>query len=83
MQVVLQSGLDDPLDKEEELQDQMENLPYLCRFQYEESCKYICGLLDPVVDAFSKCKADASYSLYLIHIVTPTIHAFSKCGCCP
>ena len=56
VQVVIQSGLDDPLDREEELQDQMENLPYLCRFQYEESCKYLCGLMDPVVDAFSQCK---------------------------
>ena len=55
VQVVLQGGLEDPLDKEEELQDQMDSLPYLCRFQYDDTCTYICGILDPVIEAFSSC----------------------------
>ena len=55
VQVVLQGGLEDPLDKEEELQDQMDSLPYMCRFQYEKTCAYICGLLDPCIEAFTTC----------------------------
>ena len=56
VQVVLRGGLEDPLDKEEELQDQMDSLPYLCRFQYENTCTYVCGLLDPTIEAFSQCE---------------------------
>ena len=55
MQVVLQTGEDDPLDKEAELHDQMESIPFLCRYQYDRSCPYICQKLDPIMDAFAKC----------------------------
>ena len=58
VQVVAQGGLEDPLDKEEELQDQMDSLPYLCRFQYENTCTYITGLLDPTIKAFTSCEPD-------------------------
>lgn len=74
VKVVIQSGLEDPLDKDEELQDQMENLPYLCRFQYEESCKYICGLMDPIVDAFSKCR-DPCLSLPCDYLKDKGVHS--------
>uniref|UniRef100_A0A061RU54 Ran-binding protein n=1 Tax=Tetraselmis sp. GSL018 TaxID=582737 RepID=A0A061RU54_9CHLO len=52
---VLQNGVaDDPLDNEEQLQDQMDSLPYLCRFQYEKMSKYICSIMDPILSAFSE-----------------------------
>lgn len=34
----------------------MESLPFLCRFQYDQSCPYICNKLDPLMEAFAKCK---------------------------
>ena len=40
---------EDPLDNEEAVQEQMDSLPYLCRFQYEETAKFICGLMDPLI----------------------------------
>ena len=37
MQAVLESQLaDDPLDNDEQLQDHMDSLPYLCRFQVKK-----------------------------------------------
>lgn len=71
VQVVAQGGLEDPLDKEEELQDQMDSLPYLCRFQYENTCTYITGLLDPTIKAFTSCEPDTPPSL--------ARHAYSRC----
>eukprot|EP00951_Prasinocladus_malaysianus_P012227 scaffold91009_cov49-Prasinocladus_malaysianus.AAC.1 len=52
---VLQNGAsDDPLDNDEQLQDQLDSLPYLCRFQYDKMSKYICSLMDPVITAYSE-----------------------------
>ena len=42
-QAVLQNNLaEDPLDNEEQLQDQLDSLPYLCRFQVPP-CALICS----------------------------------------
>lgn len=52
---VLQSGVgDDPLDNDEQLQDQLDSLPYLCRFQYEKMSKYLCSLMDPIINSYSE-----------------------------
>ena len=52
---VLQNGVsDDPLDNDEQLQDQLDSLPYLCRFQYEKMSKYLCELMDPIINAYSE-----------------------------
>lgn len=79
VQVVIQGGLEDPLDKEEELQDQMDSLPYLCRFQYENTCTYICSLLDPVIETFSNCEhlaaLPAACSLAPLVILEPSARA--------
>lgn len=41
--------IEDPLENEEQLQDQLESLPYLCRFQYEKMSQYICSVFDPLL----------------------------------
>lgn len=46
---VQDSSLEDPLDNEEALQEQLESLPYLCRFQYERMTAYLCSVLDPLL----------------------------------
>ena len=48
------SNLDDPLENAEQLADQMESLPFIFRFEYEDMSKYFCSLMDPVVTAYSR-----------------------------
>jgi hypothetical protein len=45
-------ALDELLDGEEQLADQHDALPYLCRFHYDESAAYICSLMDPLLEAY-------------------------------
>lgn len=45
-------GGEDPLDSDEQLQDQLDSLPYLCRFQYAETAEYLTGLTDPLIAAY-------------------------------
>mmetsp|Transcript_26690 Transcript_26690/g.50766 ORF Transcript_26690/g.50766 Transcript_26690/m.50766 type:complete len:1056 (-) Transcript_26690:229-3396(-) len=53
VQAILAGNLpDDPLDNDEQLQDQLDSLPYLCRFQYESTSKYLLSLLDPTLSAY-------------------------------
>ena len=44
--------MEDPLDNEEALQEQLESLPYLCRFQYERMTQYLCSVLDPLLTQY-------------------------------
>lgn len=55
VKAVLQNNIsEDPLDNEEQLQDQLDSLPYLCRFQYEKTSKYIISLLEPVLQSYTE-----------------------------
>ena len=44
-------GVDDPLENEEQLADQMDALPYMCRLQYAHTQEYLCGIMDPLISA--------------------------------
>lgn len=46
---------EDPLDNEEQLQDQLESLPHLCRFRYESTVTFLTQLLDPAIAEFNHC----------------------------
>lgn len=49
----LEAGaLDELLEGEEALAEQLEALPYLCRFQYEAVAAFLCSLLDPLLEQF-------------------------------
>ena len=55
MRVVLSNGqMEDPLENEEQLQEQMDSLPYMCRFQYDQSVELLMGRMDPIIAAYSK-----------------------------
>ncbi|KAJ7517501.1 hypothetical protein O6H91_21G026900 [Diphasiastrum complanatum] len=55
VQALLQDNSgEDPLDKAELLEDQLESLPYLCRFQYEKTSSYMISLLDPILQAYTE-----------------------------
>ena len=55
-------GGDDPLDNEEQLSDQMDSLPYLCRFQYGDTAEYLLNLLDPRLAQYQAAGAGAGGS---------------------
>ena len=46
---------EDPVDNEERLQDQLESLPHLCRFQYETTVGFLTRMLDPAIAEFNHC----------------------------
>ena len=83
---------EDPLDDEERLQDQLESLPHLCRFRYEQTVGCIVGALDPAVAEFTACAnlapgADASALercegrlTWLIYIVGAVVRGRLSCG---
>lgn len=53
----IQAGLsddlsEDPLDNVDLLQDQLECIPYLCRFQYEICSTYIMQITDPILQMY-------------------------------
>lgn len=55
VRAVLANGIaEDPLESEEQLQEQMDSLPYMCRFQYEYAVELIVGRMDPIVAAYQK-----------------------------
>ena len=55
VRVVLSNGqMEDPLENEEQLQEQMDSLPYMCRFQYDKSVELLMGRMDPIIAAYSK-----------------------------
>ena len=45
---------EDPLDSEEQLQDQMDSLPYMCRLQYSRSADYLTQLADPCIQSLQE-----------------------------
>lgn len=55
VQAVLQNNIaEDPLDNEELLQDQLDSLPYLCRFQYEKTSMYVIKLMEPILQSYTE-----------------------------
>ncbi|KAI5074563.1 hypothetical protein GOP47_0010524 [Adiantum capillus-veneris] len=55
VQAVVQNSIsEDPLDNEELLQDQLDSLPYLCRFQYEKTSLYVIQLMEPILQSYTE-----------------------------
>ena len=51
---------EDPLDNQEHLQDQLDNLPYLFRFQYQKTVEYLKTIMDPLVQQYTAISAATS-----------------------
>ncbi|CAL8462392.1 g1925 [Coccomyxa elongata] len=61
VRAVLANGIaEDPLESEEQLQEQMDSLPYMCRFQYEYAVELIVGRMDPIVVAYQKAGTEGT-----------------------
>ena len=65
--------IDDPLENAQQLADQMESLPFIFRFEYENMSSYFCALMDPIITAYSQglvpgecCFPMSSNALHLI-----------------
>ncbi|CAL5054063.1 unnamed protein product [Urochloa decumbens] len=52
--ILADNSLENPLDSVEVLQDQLEFLPYLCRFQYQNSSAYIINIMEPLLQAYTE-----------------------------
>ena len=55
-------AVDDPLENEEQLADQMDALPYMCRLQYAHTQEFLCGIMDPLIAAASERTASGARS---------------------
>ena len=76
MRVVLSNGqMEDPLENEEQLQEQMDSLPYMCRFQYDQSVELLMGRMDPIIAAYSKVGSPP------LHITAPAQLCWSTATC--
>ena len=42
------------------MQDQLDSLPYLCRFQYSETAEYLTSLTDPLIAAYQSFGTSAA-----------------------
>ena len=58
-QVESQDAEGDPLASEDGVQEQLEALPPLMRFQYEDSCRLLCGLFEPLTARYSQARERA------------------------
>ena len=47
-------GPDDPLDNEEQLTEQLDTLPSLCRFQLQQASSYVLSLFEPCAKRYSQ-----------------------------
>ncbi|AQK82927.1 ARM repeat superfamily protein [Zea mays] len=52
--ILADNSLENPLDSVEVLQDQLEFLPFLCRFQYQSSSLYIINIMEPLLQAYTR-----------------------------
>ncbi|XP_066369486.1 uncharacterized protein [Miscanthus floridulus] len=52
--ILADNSLENPLDSVELLQDQLEFLPFLCRFQYQSSSLYIINIMEPLLQAYTE-----------------------------
>ncbi len=58
-------GGEDPLDNEEQLADQLDSIPFLCRFQYARTAEYLLQFLDPLVAAYTDAATPGALGLQL------------------
>uniref|UniRef100_A0A0E0MUM9 Importin N-terminal domain-containing protein n=1 Tax=Oryza rufipogon TaxID=4529 RepID=A0A0E0MUM9_ORYRU len=84
---------DDTLDNVDVLQEQLESLPYLCRFQYQNSSIYIINIMEPLLQAYTErsrlpAPGDANelsviegQLTWLVHIIAAILKIRQTIGC--
>ncbi|KAL5220326.1 hypothetical protein ABZP36_025039 [Zizania latifolia] len=84
---------DNPLDNVEVLQEQLESLPYLCRFQYQHSSLHIINIMEPLLQAYTErsrlpAPGDANelaviegQITWIVHIIAAILKIRQTIGC--
>ncbi|TVU01218.1 hypothetical protein EJB05_53345 [Eragrostis curvula] len=87
------NSLENPLDSVEVLQDQLEFLPYLCRFKYQSSSLYIINIMEPLLQAYTErsrlpAPGDADelsviegQIAWMVHIIAAILKIRQTVGC--
>lgn len=76
LSVTNSQGGPDALDEEEHLEDQLDALPYLCRFRYTETASFITHWMDPCISKYQvgeDIEVVESQLTWLVHIVAAVI----------
>ena len=77
--IVSRMAAPEAFDEEENLEDQLDSLPYLCRFKYEETAGFLVQWLDPCISKFQGGGQDVDLGVvesqltWLVHIVAAVI----------
>ncbi|XP_062233841.1 uncharacterized protein LOC133931030 isoform X2 [Phragmites australis] len=91
--ILADNSLENPLDNVEVLQDQLEFLPYLCRFQYQSSSLYIINIMEPLLQAYTErsrllAPGDADelsviegQIAWMVHIIAAILKIKQTVGC--
>ncbi|XP_062227824.1 uncharacterized protein LOC133926086 isoform X2 [Phragmites australis] len=91
--ILADNSLENPLDSVEVLQDQLEFLPYLCRFQYQSSSLYIINIMEPLLQAYTErsrlpAPGDANelsviegQIAWIVHIIAAILKIRQTVGC--
>jgi len=74
-------SLDEMLDSEEHLSDQLESLPYLCRFQYDKSSQYITSLMDPLVQQYEEVRGGGLHGVCMGAWGVAWVHGVLHASC--
>ena len=83
LQQSAEGELDDPLDNEEQLNEQLDTLPSLCRFQLQQVSSFIVGLFEPSAKLYAtllaqpvkdgaklaQCEGELAWLVYIIGTV--------------
>ncbi|VAH76175.1 unnamed protein product [Triticum turgidum subsp. durum] len=84
---------DNPLENAESLQDQLESLPYLCRFKYESCSLFIINIMEPLLQAYTArsrlpASGDAAelsviegQIAWMVHIIAAILKIRQTVGC--
>lgn len=74
--IVSRMAAPEALEEEENLEDQLDSLPYLCRFKYEETAAFLVQWLDPCISKFQAGEDIDRVEIqltWLVHIVAAVI----------
>ncbi len=71
-------AVEDPLEQEDQLADQLDSLPLLCRFQYADTAEFITGLMDPLLAAFQVSLSLSRFNCLVIQPLSWSVNHLSR-----
>lgn len=65
----VKGGSEDPLDNEEQVADQLDAIPFLCRFQYRSTADFLLALMQPLSDKYTEAAVPGKASAEEVEIM--------------